>query len=143
MRLRVLLDDPDCMPYKKHKSDAGWDLRSNNEDFVLEKFDRAKIHTGVRLQIPPKHAGIVVPRSGLGTKMRVTLSNDVGVIDSDYRGEVIVNLVNDGNKDLEIKKYDRIAQLLIIPVLIADLEATDRLSRTDRGDNGFGSTGVE
>jgi dUTP pyrophosphatase len=131
------------MPYKGHRWDAGFDLRSNNEDFTISPSEKVKVYTGVKIQIPVRHAGIIVPRSGLGSKYEVGLANTVGVIDSEYRGEIIVNLVNRGLEDLEIKKYDRFCQLLIIPVYITELRAISSLSGSAREDRGFGSSGVE
>jgi dUTP pyrophosphatase len=141
--IRVTLDTPECMPYKGHRWDAGFDLRSNNEDFTISPSEKVKVYTGVKIQIPVRHAGIIVPRSGLGSKYEVGLANTVGVIDSEYRGEIIVNLVNRGLEDLEIKKYDRFCQLLIIPVYITELRAISSLSGSAREDRGFGSSGVE
>jgi len=95
------------------------------------------------MEIPVRYIGMIVPRSGLGSKYRIGLANTVGVIDSDYRGELIVNLVNNGEEPLEIKQYDRFCQLIIVPVRIDTFRVVDNLQGTDRGDKGFGSSGVE
>lgn len=142
MSLKIKLDDPRCEPYKKHKMDAGYDLRSNNDDFTLLPGAKVEVHTGVRVSIPPRHAGLIVPRSGLGIQYEVKMANTVGVIDSDYRGELIVWLINGGDKDLHIKKYDRFCQLIVVPVLIDVIRIVDELDHTGRGDGGFGHTGV-
>lgn len=140
--IKISIDNEKCIPTKTHKWDAGWDLKSNNETFIIKPNDKVKVHTGVRIAIPPRFVGIVAPRSGLGTKFRVTLANIIGVIDSEYRGEILVTLVNDGDDPLEIKQFDRFCQLLIIPVNLDRLRIVDILDETARGDNGFGSTGI-
>lgn len=138
--IRVALDNENCTPFKKHKWDAGYDLKSNNETFTLGPGGKIKVSTGVRIEIPVRHVGLIVPRSSLGTKYRVTLANSIGVIDSEYRGEIFVYLVNDGYTDIEINKYDRFCQLVILPVYISQLKVVDSLSTTSRGEGGFGST---
>lgn len=140
--IRIKIDNENCMPIKAHKWDAGWDLKSNNSDFTLKAGAKVKVHTGVAMDIPARNVGLVVPRSGMGTKFRVTLANDVGVIDSGYTGEIMCWLVNDGLQDVEIKRFDRICQIMILPVAMETLRPVDQLRNTDRGDNGFGSTGV-
>ena len=84
---------------------------------------------------------MVVARSGLSFKHQIKLINDVGVIDEDYRGDIRLRLVNDGKKDYEIKKGDRVAQMIIIPYAQVDLVFVDKLSETERGNKGIGSTG--
>lgn len=139
--IKITLDDPQCEPFKEHRWDAGVDLRSNNEDFELAPGEQIKVHTGIRAEIPPRYAGIVIPRSGMGSKFRLQLANTVGCIDSPYRGEIMVNLYNNGEETIYINKYDRFCQLLIVPVLIATYRVVSQLSNTGRGDGGFGSTG--
>ena len=138
---RYITDDDNCAPYKKHRYDAGWDLRSNSEDFVLKPGAKVEVPTGIKVAIPRTYVGLIFPRSGQGTKFRVGLANTVGVIDSDYRGEIIVHLVNDGHTDVEINRYDRICQMLIMPVVLQTMRKVTTLGSTTRGDNGFGSTG--
>ena len=132
-----------CEPHKTHKWDAGWDLKSNNKDFTLKPHAKVKVHTGVRIAIPPRFMGVIVPRSGLGSKFRMGLANTIGVIDSDYRGEIMVNLVNDGNQGLEIKQFDRFCQLVIVPINVDSLRVVDDLPDTARAEGGFGSTGID
>ena len=141
--IRVTLDSPECMPFKEHRWDAGFDLRSNNEDFIIKPYEKVKVYTGCKIQIPVRHMGLITPRSGLGSKYRLGLANTVGVIDSEYRGEIIVNIVNDGAEDLEIKKYSRFAQLVIVPIYNTELRSVSQLTGTAREDKGFGSSGVE
>jgi dUTP pyrophosphatase len=134
-------DDDKCAPFKDSRYDAGWDLRSNNEDFTLKPGAKVEVDTGIKVAIPRYHVGIIAPRSGLGTKHRIGLANTIGVIDTEYRGPVKVYLVNDGHIDVEIKKYDRICQMLIIPVELQSMRKVGILTKTSRGDAGFGSTG--
>jgi len=143
MRLNIVLDDEKCMPYKEHTQDIGYDLRSNNENTVVLPGEKTLFKTGVKAQIPKGHVGIIAPRSGLGTKYELSLANTIGIIDPDYRGELLVWVVNRGKEDIFIKKYDRFCQLLILPALIANLNIVGELGSTSRGVGGFGHTGVE
>ena len=140
-RIKVKLLNENCKPERTHRWDAGWDLKAT-EEVLIPAGGTMKVHTGVILEIPAKHCGLVVPRSSFGTKHRVTLANDVGVIDSEYRGEIMVFLVNDSDEDFTIKQYERFAQLIIIPINSQEFMIVDRLTQTDRGDGGFGSTTV-
>ena len=139
--IRVVLENDKCLPERGHKWDAGLDLKSNNATFDLKAGAKVKVYTGVKIDIPPRNVGIIVPRSGMGSKFRVTLANDVGVIDSGYTGEIICWLVNDGHQDVTIERFDRICQLMILPVNMDNLRPVDKLRDTDRGTGGFGSTG--
>lgn len=104
---------------------------------------RALVPTGIAIELPgPGWAALVFARSGLAVKRGVTLSNGVGVIDSDYRGEISVGLVNLSDTDCVLQNGERIAQLAVMPVAQAAFVAADTLSRTDRGEGGFGSTGT-
>ena len=141
--IRYTTDNDNCAPYKKHRYDAGWDLRSANETFTLKPGAKVTVDTGLKMAIPSGYVGIILPRSGLGTKYRVGLANTAGVIDADYRGEVKVFLVNDGHVDVEVNQYDRICQLLIIPVVLQSMRKVGTLGATPRGDSGFGASGVE
>ena len=133
----------ELIPYKKHQTDAGWDLKSKLPDFTLHPGGQIKIPTGIRIAIPRSFAGMIFPRSGLGTKYRVRLANTVGIIDSDYRGEIIVFLTNEGKTELKIYQYDRFCQLLIVPVVTGNLIKKETLPSTIRGEGGFGHTGVK
>ena len=99
------------------------------------------IHTGLAVEIPVGYAGLVYARSGIATKRGLAPANKVGVIDSDYRGEVMVSLHNHSNTEQEISDGERIAQLVIAPFLAAEFCETEELSDTARGEGGFGSTG--
>ncbi len=140
--IRIAIKDENCIPYKGHRWDAGWDLKSQNETFTLKPGDKVKVSTGVMFEIPPRNMGLVLPRSGLGSKFEVALANTAGVIDSEYRGEVFVNLVVRGKESVEIKKGDRFCQLVVLPVNMDKLRIVDQLSDTGRGEGGFGSTGI-
>lgn len=99
------------------------------------------VGTGLAFEIPEDHVMLVFARSGNAAKYKVNLMNSVGVIDSDYRGEVMVMLQNKGHFDFEVRRGDRIAQAMIVPVQKVVFEKVDELSDTTRGENGFGSTG--
>ncbi len=123
---------------------AGLDLLAANDaatPIVLEKMRRALVPTGVLLQLPPGHEAQVRPRSGLALKHGVTVLNAPGTIDSDYRGEVQVLLVNLGDDPFLVTRGMRIAQLVIAPVARAVLLEGEQLTGTERGGGGFGSTG--
>lgn len=114
------------------------------ERVVLAPGERRLIPTGI--SISPETSGVVAvvaARSGLGTKKGICLSNGIGVIDSDYRGEIGVGLFNTGKEDFIIERGDRIAQMMFLPVYAANLIECDELDETERGAGGFGSTGVK
>ena len=125
---------------------AAVDLRAALEEgevLTLAPGERSMIPTGV--SISPESAdvvAIVAGRSGLGIKSGVTLSNCIGVIDNDYRGEICVGLINHGSEPFEIRRGDRIAQMMFLPVLTANFLVTETLDETERGTGGFGSTGT-
>ena len=113
-----------------------------NEPVVIPHLGTAMIGTGLFFEIPEGYEVQIRPRSGLAAKNGVTVLNTPGTIDSDYRGEIKVILINLGEKDFVINSGDRIAQMVIAPVTQASFEITDSLSDTERGAGGFGSTGV-
>lgn len=122
---------------------AGADLTALlDEPLVLQSGERALIPTGIALELPPHYEAQVRPRSGLAAKAGVTVLNSPGTIDSDYRGEITVILINHGSEPFIIKSGDRIAQLIITPVVQASFSLADELDSTERGGGGFGSTGV-
>ena len=126
---------------------AAVDLRAALDEgatLTLAPGERALIPTGVA--ISPETSGVVAViagRSGLGVKNGVTLSNCIGVVDSDYRGEISVGLINHGSEPFTVRRGDRIAQLMFLPVLHANFLPADELDQTARGSGGFGSTGVK
>lgn len=142
MSIFIEVDDLRLMPTKKHSVDAGWDLRTPKEIILQPGWD-IKIDTGVRMEIPEGYMGMVVPRSGLGTKGMV-IKNTVGVIDSLYRGNIIVNIVNKSKDNiLNIEEFGRFAQIVIVPVLLDELVVVDKISDTARGTDGFGASGTK
>jgi dUTP pyrophosphatase len=132
------LVDGGSLPEYASAGAAGADLRAS-EAIEIAPGGRAAVPTGVRLQIPPGHVGLVWPRSGLA--VRHGIDTLAGVIDSDYRGEVRVVLVNHGDAPFRVAPGDRVAQLLVQRVERAAFTTAATLGDTDRGDGGFGSTG--
>ena len=128
------------LPRYETEGAAGLDLRAD-EPFTLAPGERRLVPTGLAVEIPPGHEGQVRPRSGLAVRHGIALVNAPGTIDSDYRGEVQVILVNLGQAPVSFARGDRIAQLVIAPVTRATVELVEDLSATDRGAGGFGSTG--
>lgn len=120
---------------------AGADLHSVDKIFCIKPNETVFVHTGISMEIPSGYVGLIYARSGLSCKNDLAPANKVGVIDSDYRGEIIVALHNHGTEDRSIKQGERIAQIIIQPVMRFDFIEVDELSNTDRGNNGFGSTG--
>jgi dUTP pyrophosphatase len=123
---------------------AGMDLRAaipEGEALTLHPGDRHAVPTGLAMAIPPGFEGQVRPRSGLAFRSGVTCLNSPGTVDADYRGEVKVILINLGPEAFIVRRGDRIAQLLIAPVVQATWRETDALDETARGEGGFGSTG--
>lgn len=135
--------DPELpIPQYAHEGDAGLDLYAAI-DFELQPFQRALIPCGFALAIPRGYAGFVMPRSGLAIKHGISLVNTPGLIDSNYRGELKVILINhDPQNSFSIKRGDRIAQLVIMKVKDVFFTGTDSLPETSRGEGGFGSSGI-
>jgi dUTP pyrophosphatase len=137
-----LIDSEIPAPFYAHEGDAGCDLCSRI-DQIIPPGERALIPTGVHISIPEGYAGFVQPRSGLALKHGVSIVNTPGLIDSKYRGEIGVVLINtDKSENFNIKKGDKIAQLVIQKVESAVFNVVDELDETIRGAGGFGSTGV-
>ena len=131
-------------PFYATPGSAGMDLSACiDEPIVIKKGEIAFIPTGIAISLPSNdYVAYIYARSGLACKKGITLANCVGVIDSDYRGEIKVILINWGTEDFTVNFGDRIAQLVIAPVCIADINITEDLDETSRGTGGFGSTGV-
>jgi len=141
----VRLPQGDGLPLPAYQSEhaAGADLcAAVREQLTLLPGSRALVPTGFSIALPPGYEAQVRPRSGLAIRAGVTCLNSPGTIDSDYRGEVRVVLANFGNEPFVIRRGDRIAQIVVAPVVRADFEIVDDLPPTDRGGGGFGSTGV-
>ena len=142
--LKILKADPRVMlPKYESESAAGMDLRSFlDADICIPPLGRVKIPTGLKLEIPEGYEGQVRPRSGLAIKTGLTVLNSPGTIDSDYRGDLEIILINLGAQNVIIKDGERIAQLVIAPVSRARIEEAKELTPTKRGSAGFGSSGV-
>ena len=131
----------DNKPAYQTPGSAGADLVSA-EDVAIPPGKWLAVGTGMHLEIPKGFAGYVCPRSGLALKSGISVLNAPGIIDSDYRGEVKVVLVNHSSLRYNVKKGDRIAQILFVPVVQAQLTSVEEVTSTQRGEGGFGSTGT-
>lgn len=137
-KVKFYYEEETLKPFKKHETDAGWDLKAK-VNTMLYPGETKTITTGVSMEIPAGYVGIIKPRSSLGA---IGMDVTAGVVDSDYRGEVMVVLQNHANVVWRVQKGDRIAQILIVPVLLeAEFEKGEAPKNTERADNGFGSTG--
>ena len=133
------------LPSYETQDAAGMDLRAavqENEPLILKTGKRLLVPTGLVMEIPKGHEGQIRPRSGLAYKNGITCLNTPGTIDADYRGEVMVLLINHGEKTFKIERGMRIAQMVIAPVMQVEITEGSLASETDRGSGGFGSTGV-
>ena len=142
MELKVqLLSDSATLPTRAHEGDAGLDLYAA-EAAHIGPGERWQVATGIAVEIPDGHAGMVLPRSGLARRNGISLVNAPGLIDSGYRGELKVLLLNNDPAEVfRISPGDRIAQLVIAPVVSAEPVQAEVLTETERGEGGFGSTG--
>lgn len=130
------------LPTRAHDGDAGLDLYAS-ESAVLAPGERASVGTGIAIELPEGHAGLVLPRSGLASRHGIALVNAPGLIDAGYRGEIRVLLLNtDAEEPFEVAPGDRIAQLLVTPFTEVKPVAAVELAASQRGDGGFGSSGV-
>lgn len=142
MELRCTRLDPRAtLPTRAHDGDAGLDLYAL-EGATLGAGERAAVGTGIAVEIPEGYAGLVLPRSGLALRAGVTVLNAPGLIDSGYRGEIGVLLINHGAAAVTLGRGERIAQLVIQPVARATLVEVRELDGSQRGTGGFGSTGT-
>ena len=131
------------LPQYSTSGSAGLDLRAcTDEKMTINPGDTVLIPTGLAINIAdPGYAAVILPRSGLGHKNGIVLGNLVGLIDSDYQGQLFVSIWNRGKEIFELNPFDRIAQLVVIPVVQVDLNIVDDFEETERGAGGFGSTG--
>ncbi len=140
----------ECLPFFKGLDlpkysttrSAGLDLASA-EDTILKKGERKLVSTGLKMAIPSGYEGQIRPRSGLTLKKGILIPNSPGTIDADYRGEVKIIMWNLGDEDFEIKRGDRIAQLIVAPVVQTEIEVVEKLDVTQRNEGGFGHTGIK
>src|SRR3989338_268404 len=139
IKMQKISDVP--TPAYMHKGDAGVDIYAA-EDCVLKPMERKLIPTGLKLEIPYGYEGHIRPKSGLAMNHGISHANAVGTIDSSYRGEIKVPVINLSNETYRIEKGKKIGQLIFAKVEEAVFEETEQLSQTTRSDNGFGSTGL-
>lgn len=135
--MKIMLDEGAKMPTRAHEMDAGLDLYAR-EDAIIEAKDYCTFDTGVHVEIPEGYVGFLKSKSGLNVKHSITSE---GVIDAGYTGSIVVKLYNNGGWEYRVNAGDKISQLVILPCATVPLELVDSLDDTDRGDNGFGSSG--
>lgn len=136
----LIICDDEFLPIYAKPGDAGADLRSREETVVPAR-GRMMVKTGVSIALPDGFVGLVHPRSGLAAKHGITVLNTPGTVDAGYRGEIAVNLYNTSDEDFPVAVGDRIAQLVIQRVEVAQFIRVEKLPESDRGEGGFGSTG--
>ena len=141
VKISMLENCADLVPVKAHEDDAAFDLKSRS-DMLVPAGKSTLIPTGVFIELPVNYEAQVRPRSGLALKHNITLTNSPGTIDAGYRGEVGVIMFNHGPEAFNIKRGDRIAQMVIAELPQVQLEVVENLSDSNRGTGGFGSTGV-
>lgn len=143
VNLKVMrLDSNAVLPKYQSKGAACFDLHMIDGKISINPGQREGVSTGLAFEVPPGHVMLVFPRSGQAFNSGLTLTNAVGVIDSDYRGELFVSLYNTSRGVLTYKTGDRIAQAMIVPIPLVGIFETNELSETERGSNGAGSTGL-
>jgi dUTP pyrophosphatase len=144
MKIQIINKSKHPLPKYETPLSAGVDLRANMDETVtIKPLERALVKTGLFMALPEGYEAQVRPRSGLAYKKGITVLNSPGTIDADYRGEVGVILVNLSNEDFVIEDGERIAQLVVAKCEQADFIETEELTETERGEGGFGSTGVK
>ena len=143
MNIKIINKSKNVTPTYSTRNSAGLDLRANTkEEIVLKPMSRRLIKTGLFIQLPEGSEAQIRPRSGLAYKHGITVLNSPGTIDADYRGEIGVLLINLSNEDYTIKNGDRIAQMVIAKYEQAEWLEVNRLDDSQRGEGGFGSTGI-
>lgn len=135
--MKIKLDPWAIMPTRAHDTDAGLDLYAA-KDATVNEYSSVLFDTGVHVQLPPNTAGMLKSKSGLNVKHSITSE---GVIDVGYTGSICVKLYNHSGVPYEVKRGDKISQLVIVPVVIPPIVVVDELEKSERGSNGFGSTG--
>jgi len=144
MKVKVINKSAHALPHYETIASAGMDLRANiDQPIIIKSLERTIVPTGIFMELPIGVEAQVRPRSGLAAKKGITVLNAPGTIDADYRGEVGVILVNLSNEPFTIENGERIAQMVIAKHEQAEWEEVEQLSSTDRGEGGFGSTGVK
>lgn len=142
MKLKIKkIDDSAIIPNYAHNTDSGMDLYSI-EDKIIRPSESALIKTGLKIELPPNTEAQIRPKSGIALKHSVTVLNTPGTIDEGYTGEIQVILINHGERLYKINKGEKIAQMVIMPVIRVEIEQVNELQETSRGLGGFGSTGL-
>lgn len=141
MIINAVVDNKLMRPHVGTEGSAGADLRIPY-DIMIKPGEIVKVNTGVKVAIPEGYVGLIIPRSSLG-EVTISLANTIGVIDSDYRGPLIIKLRNTGVKPALFYQYDRVVQLIIVPYLKPKFAYVKSLDITERGEGGFGSTGKQ
>lgn len=136
--MKIKLDEGAKIPTRAHETDAGLDIYSREKQIVPAR-ESTIFDTGVHVEIPVGYVGMLKSKSGLNVKYGITSE---GVIDAGYTGSIVVKLYNNSGFDYKIEKGDKISQLVIIPILTPEIEVVDELGQTERGDKGFGSSGL-
>jgi dUTP pyrophosphatase len=137
MKLKVILDEGAKMPTRAHETDAGLDIYAR-ETQIISARDSAKFDTGVHIEIPAGYVGFLKSKSGLNVKHGITSE---GVIDAGYTGAIVAKLYNNSGYDYKVNAGDKITQLVLLPIITPELEQVDGFDETERGANGFGSSG--
>lgn len=138
--MNITVTDKEFLPTRGTSSAAGLDLYVLQNTFILAG-TTSMVDTGVSVEIPENHFGLLCLRSSMGKK-NLTLANTIGIIDSDYRGNIIINVKNNDKRySVTLNRGDRVAQLIIVPYISPEIKVVEELSETVRGDGGFGSTG--
>ena len=137
IKMKIMLDNGAYLPTRAHETDAGLDLYAR-EDKTVPLKGSAVFDTGVHIELPPNTMGAVMSKSGLNVKHGITSE---GVIDEGYTGSICVKLYNHSTEHYHVKQGDKISQLVILPILKPKLELVEEFSKTERGNNGFGSSG--
>ena len=137
MKMKIVLDPGAKLPTRGHAHDGGLDLYAREGQIVPAK-ESAKFDTGVHVEIPVGYCGVLMSKSGLNVNFGLTSD---GLIDAGYTGPICVKLYNNSGRDYKVEEGDKISQLVIMPIITPELEEVDSLEDTERGDNGFGSTG--
>ncbi len=144
MKIKVINNGHHPLPTYATEQSAGMDLRANIEaPITLQPFERRLIGTGLHIALPAGYEAQIRPRSGLALKHGLTVLNSPGTVDADYRGEIMVLLINLSNEDFTINDGERIAQMVIARHEQARFELVDELDETERGEGGYGHTGVK
>jgi dUTP pyrophosphatase len=137
------LSDKAVLPSYGSEFAAGADLYSAEDEIIIKSGETRLVHTGLAMQIPEGYVGLIYARSGIATKRGLAPANKVGVIDSDYRGEIMVSIFNHSGETQTIAAGERVAQIVITPYLTVNYIEADELDDTLRGEGGFGSTGTK